>query len=155
MLGIRLFVSIASAVVGAIVALAVLLAVNRWIDVEVPGQVAVTMAVFALVRDLTADCLERWTLARALRRVGRLLGVHLTACLEGLDQPIPWSRLHHEVERLTVLPSEHRLQARNCLGELESYSAYASYARILPSFDMTRTRSLVDALASRSSQRAQ
>jgi hypothetical protein len=147
MLGIRAFVSIGGALVGTCVALGVLLAINRWLDVEVAGQVAVSMTVFALTRDLTAECLERLMLSMSARHVYRLLAEHLSSCERRVEQPIRWSRLHHAVERLMRMPSQHRLHAQQCLGELESYSEYKRYTQILVSCDMNKTRSLVDSLA--------
>ena len=146
MLGIRWFVSVGSAVIGTLVALAVLLTINRWLDVEVAGQVAVSMAVFAFTRDLAAECLERVALSAAGRQVRRLLVAHLDTCQRQRDEPIPWSRLHYAVERLLRVPSPHRLHARQCLDEIDTYSACRFYADIRAGFDMSKTRSLVASL---------
>lgn len=149
MLGIRWFVSMGSAVIGTLVALAVLLTINRWLDVEVAGQVAVSMAVFAFARDLAAECLERVALSAAARQVSRLLAAHLDACQRKRDEPIPWNRLHYAVEHLLRVPSPHRLPARQCLDEIDTYSACRSYADIRTGFDMSKTHSLVASLTAR------
>jgi hypothetical protein len=148
MLGIRVLVSIGSVIAGTIAALVVLLGINHWLSVEIPGQVAVSMAIFAFARDLAAECLERLLLSISARHVRRLLVAHLLHCEKHIEQPIPWSRLHHAVERLTRIPSRYRWHAQRCLSELESYSDYASYALILGSFDMSGTLSLVRSLTS-------
>jgi hypothetical protein len=149
MLGIRWLVSVGSVVIGTLVALAVLLAIHRWLDVEVAGQVAVSMAVFAFARDLAVECLERVALSAAARQVSRLLAVHLEACQRQGDEPIPWCRLHYAVERLLRVPSALRLPARQCLDEIEAYSACRFYADIRTTFDMSKTHSLLTSLSAR------